>query len=196
MGNFISKLFDKKKVIDIEKTQLEAKLSINNALVDVELLTLAVNQNQIISLQDYLSNSTSVELNEYLDLSKEIKNLESYISAYQTIKGINLHLKFQNQIDKDFSFPIAPFILFPLIQNAFQFGYNSMEKYPIRVKLNTIGNKLKLEVSNRVNHHIQNQESTSLVKIYKSRLSLLYPNTHTLLINSNSILFKATLIIE
>jgi len=195
MGNFISKLFNKKEEVDAEKLHLAAELCVRNAVLDSHLVALAASQNQLDSLQGYLSKNTLVDVNRDLELSKEIKNLESYISAYQSILGTNFHLKFQNNIDINSTIQIYPFILFPLVQNAIQFGYNSIVKYPIRIKLSIVGNKIKLEVSNRVNHHIHSQELTTLISNFKSRLLLLYPDSHELLINSNTMLFKATLLV-
>lgn len=195
MESIISKLFNKKVEVDVEKLQLTTELSMRNAVIDSHLLALAASQNQLDSLQDYLSKVTLVDLNRDLELSKEIKNLESYITAYQSILGTNFHLKFQNNIDINSTIRISPFILFPLVQNSIHFGYNSMEKYPIRVKLGIVGNKIKLEVSNRANHHIHSQELTTLISNFKSRLLLLHPESHELLINSNSMLFKATLLV-
>jgi LytS/YehU family sensor histidine kinase len=195
MKNFLTNLFNKEHEVDIEKLQLAADLSVNCALVDTQLIRLAVKQNQLDSLQEYLSKMTAVNLNEDLELWKEVENLESYISAYQSINESNFYLKLQNSIAVNTSFRIAAFLLFPLIQNAIKYGYNSLEKYPVRIKLNTVGDKIKLEVSNRVNHHFDNQELTSIVSNFKARLSLLYPHNHELIINSNTMLFKATLII-
>lgn len=195
MKNFISNLFNKKQEVDIEKMQLAAALSVHSAMLDTQLIKLAVKQNQLDSLQEYLSKMTTVNLEEDLELSKEIENIESYISAYQTLAESNFYVKLQNNIAVNSSCVLAPYILFPLIQNAIIYGYNSLEKYPIRIKLNSVGDKIKLEVSNHVNHHLNNQESTSIISNFKARLSLLYPDKHELIINSNTMLFKATLII-
>lgn len=195
MKNFISNLFSKKQEIDIEKLQLAADLSVNCALVDTQLISLATSKNQLNSLQEFFSKVTTVNLNEDLELWKEIENLESYISTYQSVNESNFYLKLQNSITVNSSICIAPFLLFPLIQNAIKYGYNSLEKYPIRIKLNTVGDKIKLEVSNRVNHYLENQELTSIVSNFKARLSILYPHNHELIITSNTMTFKATLII-
>lgn len=196
MKNFISNLFNKEQEVDIEKMQLAAELSVHSAMLDTQLIKLAVKQNQLDSLQEYLSKMTAVNLVEDLELSKEIENIESYISAYQILAESNFYVKLHNNIAVNSSSVIAPFILFPLIQNAIIYGYNSLEKYPIRIKFNSVGDQIKLEVSNHVNHHLNNQESTSIISNLKARLSLLYPDKNELIINSNTMLFKATLIIR
>lgn len=195
MKNFISNLFNKKEDVDVEKMQLAADLSLFNSVVDTHLLALATSQNILGSLHEYLSKVISADLNKDLNLSKEIDNLESYISAYKAVKGDDFHVNFQRNLAVNSMINIPAFLLFPLVQNALHHGYNSIEKYPVRIKLNNIGDRIKLEVSNRVNHHLQNQESTRLILNFKSRLALLYPDNHTLIINSNTMLFKATLII-
>jgi LytS/YehU family sensor histidine kinase len=195
MKNFLTNLFNKEHEVDIEKIQLAAALSVHSAMLDTQLIRLAVKQNQLDSLQEYLSKMTAVNLEEDLELSKEIENIECYISTYQTLAESNFYVKLQNNIAVNSSCVLAPYILFPLIQNAIKYGYNSLVKYPIRIKLNRLGDKIKLEVSNHVNHHLNNQESTSIISNLKARLSILYPDKHELIINSNTMLFKATLII-
>jgi LytS/YehU family sensor histidine kinase len=195
MANFFSSLFGTKEEIDITKLQLAAELSVCSSVVDKQLLAAACDSTQLGSIQEYLSQVTTVDTSTFLKISHEIQNLESYINATKVIQNSLFQVNFLNNIDANFNFEIAPFLLFPLVQNAIHLGYNSMEKYPMRVKLNNVGSKIKLEVSNRVNHHIQDQESSAIITNLKSRLSLLYPDRHELLINSNSMLFKATLII-
>src|SRR5690606_24069816 len=72
-------------------------------------------------------------------------------------------------------------ITYPLIQNAIHYGYNSMEKYPVKIKLHVSKNRLRLEVSNRVNHYMASQRETKYLKYIEARLNIYYPNRYDLL---------------
>lgn len=195
MRNLIFNLFTKKEVVDIEKLKLAADLSVQNAKADPYLIRLAVDQHKLELLQPYFECVKDIDITHEILLNEEVNNLQTLISAYQILLGKNFFIKIQNNFSKDSEFKIEPFLLFPLIQNAIRYGYNSLEKYPVRIKLNLVGDSLKLEVSNRVNHHLANQSTTSLFIHLDNRLCLKYPDNHTVLVNSNTMLFKATLLL-
>lgn len=195
MVNFLSNLFEKKDQIDVEKLTLASELSVQYALADTHLIRLATSQQKLALLQSYFVGVNAVDITQKIDLSAEIENLTNLIAAYQNLLGERFYLIIQNNCFDSGSLRIEPFILFPLIQNAIENGYNSLEKYPIRIKLHLVGNKIKLEVSNRVNHHIESQKNTSLISNFEARLKINYPDKYLLLMTSNTMLFKATLLL-
>ncbi|MGN0002166.1 MAG: hypothetical protein ACI35V_01910 [Sphingobacterium composti] len=195
MKNFISHLFSEKEKVDIEKLQLAADLSFHNAKNDPYLLSLAAEQQRLDVLQEYFSCVKDIDSMHKILLNEEIINVQALISAYQILQGERINIRIQNNIPPHSEFKIEPFILFPIIQNAIQYGYNSLEKYPLRVKFNLVGNSLKFEVSNRVNHNIENQSSTSILINLGNRLRLKCPDNHTVLYNSNTMIFKVTLLL-
>lgn len=195
MANFISTIFSKKETKDNTKLVLQAQLCVQNAILDKHLIALAVHKGRLEDLDSLLSLTTSIgELK--IAVHEELNLISQYIECYKTLKGQEFYIKLQHNIEVSNDFEIYPFILVTLVQNAIIHGYTTMEKYPIRIKINEIGKTLKIEVSNRVNHYIANQEDTELINNFKARLALLYPDSHSLIINSNSNLFKATLLLN
>jgi len=125
---------------------------------------------------------------------KEVAYMQHYLGLWKDLNKENFDYQLKIQVE-DNQFFLQPFILMPLVQNSLYFGYHFMSKFPVKIDLRLIGNRLSLTVSNRVNHHINNQANTEIIKRFKSRLVLNYPN-HQLLINSNSTLFKTNLMME
>lgn len=195
MVNFLSNLFEKKDQIDVEKLTLASELSVQYALADTRLIRLATSQQKLALLQSYFEGVNAVDITQKIDLSAEIENLTNLIAAYQNLLGERFYLTIQNNCSESTKLRIEPFILFPLVQNAIEYGYNSLEKYPIRIKLHLVGNKLKFEVSNRVNHHIESQRDTTFISNFEARLKINYPDKYMLLMTSNTMLFKATLLL-
>lgn len=194
MVNFITNLFRRDNPKDFDLLRAEAELGIQHVIYDKYLIQSAIERKELLLIEEYLKNAIKVDYEKKYELDKEIALLELYVDSYKNILKDNFYIK-SSVYKEQVALFIHPFILFPLIQNAIQFGYNTMEKYPIRVNMRIVGDKIKLEVSNRVNHYISNQEDTLIIKHFKARLKLLYPEMHTLIINSNSNIFKSTLIL-
>ena len=127
-------------------------------------------------------------------IQKEIDFIELYVDLWRELGHENSVCKLKIQLE-DTKALIQPLSLMPLIQNSFYAGYNKMTEFPVKINLSIIAGKLSLTVSNRVNHHLNNQHSTEMIDRYKSRLSLMYPN-HQLITNSNTILFRTQLMID
>lgn len=196
MTNFLSHIFAKKEIVDEDKLALKAQLSVQSCVADTYLIALASTKNNLIYLEEYLRASTLIDATQKHHICDEINLLERYIESYKYLCGSDLFVTFSAKTLAESEFYVYPFILMPLIQNAIHFGYNTMEKYPIRIKINAIGDKVKMEVSNRTNHYLENQGSTQLIEYLVARLNITYPSSHELIINSNSNIFKATLILE
>ena len=127
-------------------------------------------------------------------VQKEIGYIRHYLNFWKALDKENFEYQFTIKLENEEVF-LQPFILLPLIQNSLYFGYHSMAQFPVKIDLRIIANRLSLIVSNRVNHHIVNQDNTAISKLFKSRLILNYPN-HQLISNSNSTLFRANLMVK
>lgn len=197
MASLFQKLFQKEEQVDIEKLEDQAQLSFKSCQFDEKLfLELSSNALFTAEYQQYLNHLLVLRKDECIDLSVEIDNLKDYIHYIKTTKLGTHFCTLELKGIQDDKLRIPAFVLFPLVKNAFYFGYNSMEKYPVRIRVSLVGKTLKMEVSNRVNHHIQSQEFQDEIRWYKSRLQQLFPEKHTLIFNSNSSLFKVTLLLD
>ncbi|TDS11810.1 hypothetical protein [Sphingobacterium paludis] len=194
MGNFLDKIFGSKIEVDLVRIDLEAKLCFHESRLDSHLASAIFQQDDAQLKQDfaqYLARVSLVEEDQYWSASQEIALLQEYSTFYKRILGDKLFLKFDVKMEADKEIPV--FFLFPLVLHALKEGYNSMEKFPLKIKVRTFATALQLEVINHVNPHITSQERMPLIDHFKSRVFTSYADRPTLLFNSNSHTFKANL---
>jgi two-component system, LytTR family, sensor kinase len=92
---------------------------------------------------------------------------------------------------------IAPFILIPIIENAFKYGTDSTHDSFIEIIVDIAEQKLNLKVSNTVVKQTDVQQNSGIgLKNIKRRLDLLYPEMYKLDINSQDSIFIVELEIK
>ncbi|MDW7691802.1 histidine kinase [Flammeovirgaceae bacterium SG7u.111] len=136
---------------------------------------------------------------KFVPLDNEVENLENFTQLNQLQvedRGeINFHKENISQ-----SYQIAPLILIVFVENAFKHSTASQSDkilIDIAIVLKEDG-ELHFRCTNS---HLPNTNTESLSKgigleNVKKRLNLLYPNTHTLLINDTSESYEVTLDIQ
>ncbi|MFD2965851.1 LytS family sensor histidine kinase [Sphingobacterium bambusae] len=194
MANFLDKIFGSKIEVDLLKIELEAKLSFHESRIDSHLANMVSERLDAAEQQSflcYLRDVAAISEGQHVAASQELGLLQRYIAFYQQVMGDALFLRFDCQAESDRLLPA--FVLFPLIHNALVHGYNSMEKFPLKIKIRIFEKALQVDVTNHVNHHIASQEDNSLIDRFKSRLVSLFGEQHQLLFNSNSHTFKSNL---
>ncbi|OHX67177.1 sensor histidine kinase [Flammeovirga pacifica] len=133
---------------------------------------------QLSSLLDYLVYQSK---EEKVTLNKEIKVLKEYIALEQLRLDNRLSFQFKQQ-DFDESINIIPFLLFPMIENAFKHGIKSnTENAFLHIQTEIIEDIFVFKVSNSKPSNVSNtsKRGTGLENLRK-RLSLCYPNQHQL----------------
>lgn len=199
MEKLFQKIFKKEEVLDVEKLKDQAELSFVQCRFDRDLyIALADVNHETLTFCDYVRDCMTLTSEDSILLDDEIERICSYITYFQLSREEVIHCKYECGLEKDTSLRVHPFILLPLIKNALYNGYNTMQSHPLRIRLALLGNVLKLEVSNRVNHNLaaKSQEDNDEVRLFKARLELLYEDNYELYFNSNSNLFKATLLLN
>ena len=194
MTVFLKRIFNKEKIKLDDAIAAEARLSLEQSKLDKELvLAHFKNEPPIPSdLGGYLQDVLQLGNDSRISLTDELRNLERYIGLYCQYRKQDIQVLCDFPLPGDFD-RIAPFILFPLIQNAFHYGYHIDAKYPVRVRGRLIGKIFTLEVSNRINHYVADQRDTDIIQFFRSRLDYEYPNNYDFILNSNSNIFKASL---
>ncbi|WP_293917704.1 MULTISPECIES: histidine kinase [unclassified Sphingobacterium] len=202
MTSIFNKLWNRTAADGNEQSTFENQLSFLECQVDRKLLDLWAsacleNRNESWQIRFAKLQQTSLSRihSEPVSVSKEIEYLNDYCLVYQEIRPSELYVSFKSDYVET-SAIIYPFLLMPLVQNAIHNGYTSMEKYPVKIKVTGSQKLLIMEVSNRVNHRIADQQSTDIIRLFRERLQFLYPDRHDLLFNSNSNTFKATLTVQ
>ena len=123
-------------------------------------------------------------------LHKEINYLNNYIELerLRLTKAFEVHFNVQGAVQDQ---KISPLLLTPFIENAFKHGINKQlhEGY-IQVTLIVENDELELEIKNSkgglapTETPLKKSGGIGLQNV-KRRLEILYPSTHTLLINDN-----------
>lgn len=124
-----------------------------------------------------------------------------YLSNYIALQKIRLDHSIQLEVSLESSqkgLKIAPMLLIPFVENAFKHGVNPEQKSHIRIQLNVEEGHLQLFVWNyKVNVQLETSEKSGLgMENTRRRLSLIYPNKHTLAIEDRLNDFAVSLQID
>ena len=133
--------------------------------------------------------------NEIL-LLKEIEYLEKYI-ALQKIRTANENYVYFSVTGTIGDKLIAPMIFIPFIENAFKHTTNKKMENAITIKVNIDDESIRLTCENKYDSKSVLQTSGGLGnELIKKRLSLIYPDKHTLEVNNDNELYRVNLIIQ
>ncbi|MFY0592489.1 sensor histidine kinase [Roseivirga sp.] len=133
----------------------------------------------------------------FVPLSKEIQHLKSFIDLQELRfkqKGI-VNLEVTGDVKQR---EIAPLLLLPFIENAFKHGYDLNKEGAIKATLH-IGDEIAYEVENLIpstDTLLQKDVVGGIgLENVRRRLELIYPKSHTFLVNesSNSFTVRLTL---
>ncbi len=149
---------------------------------------------KLAEIMRYMTYETEAEK---VDLSKEIRYLQSYIELQKLRTGDKIDIDFQvvgNIIGKK----IAPLLLLPFVENAFKHGISFIEPKPIKIIMKIAAEKLIFEVKNHIHRQRRKGEEEGGFGLHnvRKRLDLVYPDEHTLLIEQKEGQFNVYLQIK
>ncbi len=194
-------LREQKKTSELEalKNQLNPHF-LFNTLNNLYVLTLEKSDeapeviNKLSEILDYILFRCKTE---FVPLANEIKLLDNYIALEKLRYGKRLNISFEHSGVTEVN--IAPLLLLTIVENAFKHGVSQeIKESSVIIKLKATDENINFHVENtkpvlipkETNH--QNRESLGLINI-KTQLSILYPKTHTLVINDAENSFALTL---
>lgn len=184
----------------LEKTKLttglklkEAKLKLLKAQIQPHFLFNTLNNlygltleksdkapNLVLQLSDILDYILYQCNDEFVSLSKEIKNLSNYmeIEKIRYTRKLSVEIKVPGEIGE---IKIAPLLLIPFIENAFKHGVsNNPGKSFIRMKIETDGDDLRFQICNSKNPIKYSGVNGIGLENVKKRLELIYPERYEL----------------
>ncbi|SMG14195.1 LytS family sensor histidine kinase [Sphingobacterium psychroaquaticum] len=201
MANFLDRLWRKDKEEGVDQAlEYGAALSFKCCQVEDNLMRLffacdsrsTANDTELLQ---YMQQVSLLHRDEKHAVQDEVSLLKVYLRLIQHVADEEVYIEFEELIDNK-GLEVPALLLFPLVINAIQYGYNRMAERPVKIKVKTLGESLQLEVSNRANHRLTSQEHTETIDLLKARLTYFYPQGYSLICNSNSATFKATLLIK
>ena len=129
----------------------------------------------LLRYQLYESNSTIL-------LEKELDYVLKYVKIEETRKGSDIYLDYDIKFENS-RLKITPLLLIPFIENTFKHCSNHIDgsKNIIKLNIEEVGGKLTLSCINSFDSSLSNNKIGGVgLQNVKRRLSLLYPDAHTL----------------
>jgi sensor histidine kinase YesM len=132
-----------------------------------------------------------------MPLTTEIRYLNSYIQLQKLRFGNDVNV--ESSIDAgppDSAYIIEPMLLIPFVENAFKHGVGAVEQPQIIVRLGVKDGWMHFEVRNTYDETMPagREENTGLgLNNVQTRLKLLYPDDHTLVIHREQQWFQIVL---
>ncbi|MBI3719052.1 MAG: histidine kinase [Sphingobacteriales bacterium] len=141
--------------------------------------------NAVVKLSGMMRYVTTESQQQLVTLEKEIAYITDYIELQQMRMGNTVQLSYTvtgNLTGKK----IAPLILIPFIENAFKYGVNPEKPSLVEVVIDIKGDILELKTHNHkvVTKEHTHGESLGVINT-ESRLNLMYPGNHELVINED-----------
>lgn len=127
-------------------------------------------------------------------LDKELEYVSQYIKIEETRRGSDIQLDYDIEFENG-GLKIAPLLLIPFIENAFKHCSNHTEDFlnRIHIDIKEVGGELSLQVINTFDNSVESNTGGIGLNNVKRRLSLLYPDEHTLTITTKITTFKVNL---
>ena len=197
-----------KQRVEIESQKVNSELSFLKAQLNPHFLFNSLNS--IYSLAHKKSENTAnaivilADLMRYMiyEANKDLVPLEKevdYIRNYMALQLLRLKdsSNVKINIHGNLNFSIEPLLLISFIENAFKYGTDFKGDTNISIKLTIEEALLKLYVYNTVSHQQQKTKNSGVgLENIKNRLKLLYPNQHTINIDSQPNSYKVNLILK
>lgn len=204
-----------KDISELRSRQLEAELKLKEAELQLlkgqihphflfntlnNLYGLALENSEqmpdaIIRLSGLLDALLYRSQDKKIPLLAELKLIEDYIALEKLRVDERLQLDW-NITKRMEGYSIAPFLLFPFIENAFKHGFaGHTEKLWLEIKMELKGQELLFSASNTVSSPEPEKKSGGGIGLQnvKRRLELLYPGRHQLYIQHQSNKFTVKL---
>lgn len=118
-------------------------------------------------------------------MSQEVHYLRNFIQLQQVRSSTKLQLDvcFDEKLDGQ---QVYPLLFLPLVENAFKYVGGH---YQLKIGARVIENRIEFKVTNSVPAEIPAKKEKGIgLENLKRRLELLYPGSHSLLVDENKIL--------
>lgn len=186
---------------DIELKQLKSQLnphflfnSLNN-IYSYNLENSAHGNDLILKLSNLMRFMVETSDKEVISLREELDFIDNYVSFERERLGYRCDITLTKNIKTDI-IEIPPLLLFPLIENAFKHGANSIStRSKIEIEIDADTTRLQLIVRNSLGKTSSKSTRTGIPNIQR-RLDILFPRRHEIEFSNEAGVFSATLSID
>jgi LytS/YehU family sensor histidine kinase len=198
MSSIINRFLGKKSVRNEELLALADRLSFRNSQLDSFLIGHFIQRDKTDPVDYFAFQEQLLKLHvdRFEAIQVELNLLNQYLQLAERFLPAGFSVKWENKLQFQDEIMLPPLIIFPVVQHAVENGYNTMSSHPVRIRLSGSSKLIMLEVSYRVNHYLESQFSSTLIRDFRQRLDYLFPEKHNLLMNSNSNTSRITLTIQ
>ncbi|MEI7492583.1 MAG: histidine kinase [Bacteroidota bacterium] len=187
---------------EVELSQLKTQLNphfLYNALNNIYSYLLVSDEGQgkelVLKLSEIMRYLTELADRETVTIGESVNFIRNYIDFEKERLGARCHLELNIDI-QDPETPIAPLIMFPLVENAFKFGSDSIRSFLIEIELLLKEGTFTLSIKNeKFSHEGQSATKKGLNNV-RRRLQILYPGRHDLRITESGSFFEVFLTIR
>jgi len=181
--------------LDLLKQQLNPHFFFNtlNNLYALSLQKSDKTPESILQLSELMRYTIYKGKEKTVKLAQELDYITDYIQLQQIRLRKTLHFEFEKQVSND-QVEIAPLLLIVFIENAFKHGIEPADgEASLKLTLISTEQTLTFCAENSFDPEEISPQSGIGIDNLRKRLELLYPNQHTLDINTIGNIFKAQL---
>lgn len=203
--------FDEIKLKEqLQQKNYEVEMALVKSQLDPHFMFNTINNIDVLILKDsvvasdYLNKLSDImrfmlfeTKTDSILLSKEIEYIEKYIEL-QKIRTTNQNYVSYSVTGSPRNYMIAPMVFIPFIENAFKHTTNKKLENAITINILITGNSIELICMNKFNANAPLKQENGGVgnHLIQKRLSFIYPESHTLKVNSSNNLYSVHLIIN
>ncbi len=150
---------------------------------------------ELIALMAYVQDT---DAEKQVPLASELTFVKAYLDFQRKRIPTDTSIVIQTELPIQIpALSIAPLLLIPFIENAFQYGIRTDAPCWIRLEISCKGSQLEMKLANTVVPQTTLPSSSGIgLKNVKKRLHLLYDRQHTLEIDSNEHTYQVYLCIH
>lgn len=151
-----------------------------NSIYSLSLIKSDKTTDSILKLSSILRYMLYGSEGAMVNLSDEVSIVKNYVDLQKLrlTEVVDLNLAIHGESG---GYKIAPFLLIPIIENAFKYGADNLHPSFINILLMVENDLLSLSVTNKIvqKHNVDDKNSGIGLKNIKRRLELLYSNSYT-----------------
>lgn len=198
---------DEKNQAELEKEKIQTELFFLKQQINPHFLFNSLNSIYSLAISKSEATTTAIlKLSSILryvlyepatsvsSLQDEIKVIRDYIDLQKLrlIDKVQVDFQLYGELDH---YKIEPFILIPIIENAFKYGVDNVNPSLIQILIWVVNNNLWVEISNKIIMRPADDITDSGIGLtnIKRRLELLYPGLHTFSIQNKNDNFLVSL---
>ncbi len=189
-----------------EKEQVKTELAFLKQQINPHFLfnslnsiySLAISQSKfttdaILKLSSILRYVLYESENGKVNLSDELNIIQNYIDLQKLriTEKVKVDFKVEGEVE---THKIEPFILIPLIENAFKYGVDNINNSFININVSLKEGLLNFNIENKITPNVKKSEDSGIgLKNISRRLELLYPENYSFEWNEKNQVFYVSL---